>query len=108
MNAIGMMVTVMMVSMLRRIWRMERPSITPMSLKTCLFIVPFSPFTDDGEEYLLQGRLFFHILHLGGREQLFQVRERAVGDNFPFMQNGNPIGELFRLIQILRGQKYRR
>ena len=42
--------------------------------------------------------MFFHILHLCGREQLFQIRECAVGDNFPFMQNGNSVGELFRFL----------
>lgn len=34
----------MMVSMLRVIWRMERPSITPKSLKKCLLIVNSPPF----------------------------------------------------------------
>ncbi len=68
----------------------------------------FLLFTDDCEEYLLQCRLFFHILHLCGREQLFQFRERAVGDNPALMQNGNSIGKLFSLLQILRGQEYRR
>ncbi|MNE96864.1 hypothetical protein D3C80_1951290 [compost metagenome] len=35
----GVMVTVMMVSMLRKIWRMERPSMTPISLKKYFFTV---------------------------------------------------------------------
>src|SRR5664280_324806 len=106
-----MMVTVMMVSMLRKIWRMERPSMTLMSLKKyCLVasILLFLLLADDCEKDLLQAWLFFNILHLCGREQLFQVCERAIGDNPALMQNGNLIGKLFRFLQILRGQEYRR
>src|SRR6266496_4159080 len=64
--------------------------------------------TDNREEYFLQARLFFNIFHLCGREQLFKLRECPVGDDPALMQNGNSIGKLFSLVQILCGQEYRR
>src|SRR5664280_2608321 len=106
-----MIVTVMMVSMLRKIWRMERPSMTLMSLKKyCLVasMLLFLLLADDCEEDLLQAWLFFNILHLCGREQLFQICKRAVRNNPALMQNGNSIGKLLGLLQILRGQEHRR
>ena len=42
------------------------------------------------------GDAAFNVLHLCGREQLFQFFQRAARDNPAPMQNGNPIGELQR------------
>ena len=82
---------------------------TLMSLKKCCIHCIFTSFlADNREEYLLQARLFFHVLHFCRREQFFQICKRAIGDDFAFMQNGNSIRELLGFIQILRGQEYRR
>ncbi|MFG2169227.1 hypothetical protein [Micromonospora chersina] len=69
MNAIGMIVTVMMVSMLRVTWRMDRPSMTLVLLTTCELSLRLLG-SDDRQEDLLQGGLAFHEFRLCGRQQL--------------------------------------
>src|SRR5581483_9658416 len=62
-------------------------------------------FSNDGKKDLLQGWLFFHILHLSRWKQLFELQERAAGDNLSLMENGNAISKLFCLFQVLRSQE---
>src|ERR1035441_10158004 len=108
MRAIGMIATVMMVSGLRVMWRMVRPSRTAVSPKKCVVIVgpaqqdggvaeemrghrcslvvrtvvasraAGTVVAGDGEEDVLQGRLFLDVLDLGRREELFQFGKSAV------------------------------
>src|ERR1044071_3864067 len=110
MRAIGMIETVMMVSRLRVMWRMDRPSKTAVSLKKCVFmmvpLVDRGVVADDGEEDVLQGGLLLHVLDLGGREQLLELGEGAVGDDPPLMEDRDPVGELLGLIQVLRGEQH--
>src|SRR6266545_3779457 len=124
MKAIGMIVVVMMVSGLRRMWRRDRPVRRAVSPKKRLIIavpyllvptlrsLPASPVrafvTDDGKEDVLEGRLLLDVLDLGGREELFQLGEGAVGDDPALVEDRDPVGELFGLVQVLRGQQHRR
>src|SRR5215467_5762005 len=43
-----------------------------------------------GKKDLLQGRLFFHILHRSRWKQLFELPKRAVGENLALMEQGLP------------------
>ncbi|MNW59320.1 hypothetical protein D3C74_372300 [compost metagenome] len=47
----------------------------------CRFHLNSLLFADDCEENFFQCRLFFNILHLGRREQLFQFLKRAARNN---------------------------
>src|SRR5262249_3995443 len=62
-------------------------------------------FANNGQKDFLQGRLFFHIFHLSRWKQLFELHERAAGDDRALMENGNAISKLFCLFQVLRGQE---
>ena len=63
---------------------------------------------DDGEEDVLEGRLLLDVLDLGGREELLELGEGAVGDDPSLVQDRDPVGELFGLVQVLRGEQHRR
>jgi hypothetical protein len=58
----------------------------------------------DDEEDVFQGRLFLDVLDLGGREELLQFGEGAVGDDPSLVQDRDPVGEVFGLVQVLRGE----
>ena len=116
--AIGMTAVVMMVSGLRVMWRSDRPGRTAVSLKKmvghrCSFLRPcrrcghcrvavLAVVTDDGEEDVLEGRLLLDVFDLGGREQLLELGEGAVHDDPALVEDRDPVGELFGLVQILR------
>src|SRR3984885_823688 len=131
------MAVVMMVSGLRVMWRMDRPSRTAVSPAKCVFIVCSLVFgaaaegsavvaagtvaagtvaagtvaagtvaAGDGEEDVLEGLLFLDVLDLGGREELLQLREGAVRDDPPLVQDRDPVGELFGLVQVLRREQH--
>src|ERR1700728_1207867 len=121
------MAVVMMVSGLRVMWRMDRPSRTAVSPAKCVFIVCSLAFgaaaagravvaagtvaagtvaAGDGEEDVLERLLFLDVLDLGGREELLQLRERAVRDDPPLVQDRDPVGELFGLVQVLRREQH--
>src|SRR6266540_4526628 len=128
MMAIGMIVVVMMVSGLRVMWRRDRPVSRAVSpRKRLVIVVPSSSYaaviasvavlagvgvlaggTDDGEEDVLKGRLLLDVLDLGGREELLQLGEGAVGDDPALVEDRDPVGELFGLVQVLRGEQHRR
>src|SRR3989440_10824067 len=124
MNAIGMIAVVMMVSGLRLMWRRDRPSRTAVSPKKCFVIrgslvvravgagragfAADALVTDDGEEDVLEARLLFDVLDLGGRGQLLQLGGSAVHDDPALVENRDPVGELFGLVQVLRGEQHRR
>ena len=63
---------------------------------------------DDGEEDVLQGRLLLDVLDLGGREEPFQLGEGAVRDDASLVEDRDPVGELFGLVQILGREQHRR
>ena len=63
---------------------------------------------DDGQEDLLEGGLPFHVLGLRGREERMQFRERAGDDDRALVQDGDPIGELLGLVQVLGGEEHGR
>ena len=64
--------------------------------------------TDDGEEDVLEGRLLLDVLDLGGREQLLELGEGAVHDDPTLVEDRDPVGELFGLVQVLRREQHRR
>src|SRR4030095_9071699 len=113
MKAIGMIVVVMMVSGLRVMWRRDRPVSRAVSPKKRLVIaVPslggadagagvgvLAGGSDDGEEDVLEGRLLLDVLDLGGRQELLELGEGAVGDDPSLVQDRDPVGELFGLVQ---------
>jgi hypothetical protein len=108
--AIGMIVVVMMVSGLRVMWRRDRPSRTAVSPKKCVVIVVLYLFsvTDDGEEEVLEGRLLLDVFDLGRRDQLLEFGEGAVHDDSTPVEDRDPVGESFGLVEILRREQYRR
>jgi predicted ATPase/DNA-binding SARP family transcriptional activator len=61
----------------------------------------------DGEEDVFEARLLLDVGDLGRREELFQFGEGAVGDDPPLMQDRDPVGEVFGLVQVLRGEQHR-
>src|ERR1700730_18326403 len=111
-----MTAVVMMVSGLRVMWRMDRPSRTAVSPKKFLFTVCSLSFgavaagravtaggifvAGDGEEDVLEARLLLDVLDLGGREELLQFGERGVGDDPPLVQDRDPVSELFGLVPV--------
>src|ERR671912_24627 len=119
-----MIVVVMMVSGLRRMWRRDRPVSRAVSpRKRVLIVVPYSSVPtlpvvagvavgaggpDDGEEDLLKGGLLLDVLDFGGREELLELGQGAVGDDPTLLQDRDPVGELFGLVQILGGEQHRR
>ena len=115
-----MMRSVMMVSGLRVMWRIDRPSSTvvssyEVSCHRCSSVVRdrrtgrarVGVVADDGEEDLLQGGLFLDVLDLGGREELLQLGEGAVRDDPSLVEDRDPVGELFGLVEVLRGEQHR-
>src|ERR1700722_17635307 len=119
-----MIAVVMMVSGLRVMWRMDRPSRTVVSPKKCAFIAGSLAFgavvagraavalitvaAGDGEEDVFEARLLLDVLDLGGREELLQLGEGAVRDDPPPVQDRDPVGEMLGLVQILRREQHRR
>src|SRR5580692_8792992 len=104
-----MTAVVMMVSGLRAMWRRDRASRTAVSPRKCLFIVcslPLGAVADDGEEDVLQARLLLDVLDFGGREELLQLGESAVGDDPALVEDRDPVGQLLGLVQVLRGQQH--
>src|SRR5918995_512367 len=106
MRAIGMIVVVMMVSGLRVMWRRDRPVSRAVSPKKRLVIAcslrvgadaavagvgVLAGGSDDGEEDVLEGRLLLDVLDLGGRQELLQLGEGAVGDDPSLVQDGDPV-----------------
>ena len=63
---------------------------------------------DDGEEDVLERRLLLDVLDLGGWEQLLEFGERAVRDDPALVEDGDPVGELFGLVEVLRREQHRR
>src|ERR1700736_2957225 len=107
--AIGVIVTVMMVSMLRVTWRSERPSITLVSLKKCVFISSLLLVaSDDCQEYLLQAGLPFYVFDFRGREQLPQLLQSAGHDDRALVQDRDPVGEVLGLVEVLGRQEHGR
>jgi hypothetical protein len=79
------------------------------SVPTVVAALPTSlPVADDGEEDVLEGRLLLDVLDLGGREQLLELGEGAVHDDPALVQDRDPVGELFGLVQVLGGEQHRR
>ena len=62
----------------------------------------------DGEEDVFEGRLLLDIFDLGGREELLQLGEGSVRDDPPLVEDRDPVGELFGLVQVLRREQHRR
>ena len=65
------------------------------------------PRPDDGQEDLLEGGLLLDVFDLGGREQLLELVEGAVHDDPALVEDRDPVGELFGLVEILRRQQHR-
>ena len=62
---------------------------------------------DDREEDVLEGRLLLDVLDLRRREQLLELGEGAVGDDSSLVEDRDPVGELFGLVEVLRGEQHR-
>ena len=112
MIAIGVRAVVMIVSTLRKMCRMERPNKTAVSSKKCVLMTGPSLTRPcrrcpRGEEDVLQRRLLLDVLDVRWREQLLQFGEGAVRDDAALMQDGDPVGELLSLLEILRGEENR-
>ena len=124
MMAIGVMTVVMIVSMLRVMWRRDRPVRTAVSERKCVVIgVPQLPVSrgaevaawtgcavvaDDREEDVLEGRLLLDVFDRGGREQLLELGQSAVHDDPALVEDRDPVGKLFGFLQLLRGEQHRR
>ena len=74
----------------------------------CQRVAVLAAGTDDGEEDILEGRLLLDVFDLGRREQLLELGEGAVGDDPTLVEDRDPVGELFGLVQILRREQHRR
>ena len=48
------------------------------------------------------------VLDLRGREQLLQLGERAAGDDAALVQDRDAVGQMFGLVEVLRGQQHGR
>jgi hypothetical protein len=90
-----MIVVVMMVSGLRMICR--RAVLAPHTSGI---------ITDDGEEDLLESRLLLDVFDLGGWEQPLELGEGAVHDDPTLVEDRDLVGELFGLVEILRGEQH--
>jgi hypothetical protein len=55
---------------------------------------------DDGEKDLLESGLLLDVLDLCGWQELLQLGEGAVGDNPPFVENGDPVGEVLDRLSL--------
>src|SRR5918993_1308288 len=108
-----MIVVVMMVSGLRRMWRRDRPVsragswlVLPRRADVAVVagVAVGAGGADDGEEDLLEGRLLLDVFDLGRREQLLEFGEGSVGDDPSLVQDRDPVGQLFGLVQVLRGE----
>jgi hypothetical protein len=64
-------------------------------------------FAHDREEDLLERRLLLDVFDGRRGQQPLEFGERAVDDDPAAVQDGDPIGELLRLIEVLRGQQHR-
>ena len=60
---------------------------------------------DDGQEDLLQAGLLLDVLDGGRGHELLELGEGAVGDDPALVQDRDPVGELLRLVQVLRGEQ---
>ena len=67
-----------------------------------------SVMSHEGEEDVLEGRLLLDVLDLGRRQQRLELGQGAVLDDPPVVQDGDPVGELLGLVEVLRGQQHRR
>src|SRR5215469_17196941 len=128
MRATGMTAVVMMVSTLRVTCFRDRAVRTAVSPKKYLFIesslLPVRAdtavvaalvgdavlvvVTDESEEDVFEGRLLLDVFDPGGREQLFEFGKGAVDDDPSLVEDRDPVGELFGLVQVLRCQQHRR
>jgi len=68
----------------------------------CLHSISLLLF-NDGEKYFFQRGLLFHIFNLSWREEFLQIRERTIRNDRTLMEDCYTIGQLFGLLQVLRG-----
>lgn len=61
---------------------------------------------DEGEEDLLEGGLLLDVLDLRGRKQALESGEGVVRDDAALMEDRDAVGQLLRLIEILRGEQH--
>src|SRR5689334_15600197 len=105
MMAIGVITVVMTVSRLRVTCRMVRPVSTAVSARKYVAIACSLPLAHDREEDVLKGGLLLDVFDLGGRQQLPELGQGAVDDDPPLVEDRDPVGELFCLVQVLRGEQ---
>ena len=117
MMAIGVITVVMMVSGLRVMWRRDRPVRTAVSPKTCVVTVaPWwwcRPIMRRCRRLRPRGTssrvgCFLDVFDLGRREQLLELGEGAVHDDPALVEDRDPVGESFGLLQVLRREQHRR
>ena len=115
-----------MVSGLRRMWRSERPVRTPVSAEdvgahrgsfpagtvvgagvSVVGVVGLAGVADEGEEDVFEGGLLLDVLDLGRREERLEFGERAVLDDGALVQDRDPVGELFGLVEVLGREQHR-
>src|SRR5690349_18667037 len=107
--AIGVTAVVMIVSGLRRMWRSDRFVRTVVSPRAWMVMgssLRGGRVADDGQEDLLERRLLLDVLDLRGRHQRLELGERAVGDDAALVQDGNAVGEVLGLVEVLRRQQH--
>ena len=111
--AIGVIAVVMIVSGLRRMWRSERLSRAVVSWNEVgghrlgPQSVGCASWPTMARKIVLEGRLLLDVLDLGGREQLLELGEGAVGDDPALVEDRDPVGELLGLVEVLRGEQHR-
>jgi hypothetical protein len=124
MKAIGMIMVVMMVSGLRMMWRRDRPvsegGVTEEVLAhRCSLLVgadaaviagsPSAPVAPTmARKTSSRVGCFSTYSTSGGRQELLELGEGAVGDDPPLAEDRDPVGEMFGLVQVLRGEQHRR
>src|SRR6202050_757319 len=81
--------------------RGHRCSLLVFRLAVIADIANFALVADDGQKYVLEGRLLLDVFDLRGWEQLLEFGERAVHDDPTPMEDPDPVGELLRLVQAV-------
>ena len=68
-------------------------------------MAPRRPTSD--KEDVFEARLLLDVLDLCRRQERLELRERAVHEDPALVEDRDPVGELLRLVEVLRGEQDR-
>jgi hypothetical protein len=72
-------------------------------------VVPYLSFDPTtAKKHVFEGGLLLNVLDLGGRQQPLELGQGAVDDDPALVQDRDPVGELFGLLQVLGGEQHGR